>query len=53
MSPLRRLKTWSLRLVIWFAIEIIIGEGNWTFVGSHVMWLSKRLGLSLIEYESK
>ena len=53
MSPLQRLRTWSLRSVIWFSIETTIGKGNSMYVGGHIIWLSKRLSLSLIESETK
>ena len=45
MSPLQRLRMWNLS-VIWFTVEITIGERNGTYVVSHIMWLSKRLGPS-------
>ena len=32
--------------------KINIGEGNRTYISGHIMWMSKRLSLSLIESEA-
>ena len=44
MSYMQRIMTRSLRSVIWFTKDIIIGTGNWMYVCGYITWLSKRIG---------